>query len=61
LARSTAIPDLLPLFLSHLGHGLVPEGIIFVLGYIEDIRRTNCYTLATTVALIAVNYEEPVT
>ena len=54
-AWSAVVPYLVALFLFNSGHWLFTEGVILVIRYLKDMRRTGLYTLATAIAFIGIN------
>jgi hypothetical protein len=60
LARSTTVPDLLPLLVLYKSHWFFSENINLIQSYFKDLRRADFSTLATSITLICINGDIPV-
>jgi hypothetical protein len=56
----TDVSYLVALCLFNSGHWLFAEGVILVIRYFEDVRRTGLDTLAAAIAFVGVNRQKPV-
>jgi len=59
-AGSTAVPYFFALLRSDLGYRLFPEGVIFIIADLKDIRWTDICALAAAVAFITIKFQKPV-
>ncbi len=60
LARSTAVPDLVALFVLHKSYWFFSENINLIRSDFKDLRRTDFSTLSTSITPTCINGDIPV-